>query len=78
MPVEHVVDCSKQRSDSYATDQEVTDEEVAWREPPEELAKPAVEARNLRKREALTRLHLSALTDPDLADLLIVLGLDDQ
>jgi hypothetical protein len=72
---EHVVDCGAV-SDHYAVDIERTEEELRWREPPPELAKPALAAREQRRQAALGRLQLAAITDPLLEDLLIVLGLE--
>jgi hypothetical protein len=79
MALEHVVDLSARGTDHFATDVEVSDEQIAWREPPPEVLRGRVEEarRALRRAAALSRLQAAAVTDPYLEDLLILLGLED-
>jgi hypothetical protein len=77
MHTEHVVDCGGP-SDHYAVDVERTAEELSWREPTPGQDKPSLAARERRRAEALARVNLAAVTDPVLADLLVVLGLEDE
>jgi hypothetical protein len=78
MALQHIVDCSAGPSDHYAVDVEITGDELATFLPPEELLKPVIEARRARRADALARLHIAALTDPVLADLLTVLGAEED
>lgn len=76
--VEHIVSCGE-KSDHFAVDVEHTEEEIApRREVPLQLTKPWQEEQEARRRAALTRLQTAALTDENIADLLTVLGLEDQ
>jgi|HubBroStandDraft_2_1064218.scaffolds.fasta_scaffold25590_3 hypothetical protein len=76
--VEHIVSCGEQ-SDHFAVDVEHTEAEAApRREVPLQLSKPWLEEREARRRAALTRLQTAALTDEHIADLLVVLELEDQ
>lgn len=79
MALQHVVDLSARGTDHFATDVEVPDEQIAWREPPPGViaARTEAAARERRQRTALSRLQAAALTDPHLEDLLTVLGLED-
>jgi hypothetical protein len=74
--VEHRVSCSAGLSTAYAVDVEITADDMP--PVPDQLSKPRIEAARRRRDEALARLQLVALTDEILADLLVVLGLEDE
>jgi len=70
MPVtEHIVDCGG----TTAVDVEVPEEDVAWRD-----KSPSQIAAEQARAAALARLQAAALTDEVLADLLIVLGVENE
>jgi hypothetical protein len=75
--VEHIVDCSAQRTDHSAVDEDLTDARWVEFTVPAELTASHIEERQRKVRAALDRLQAAALTDDQLCDLLTVLGIED-
>jgi hypothetical protein len=75
--VEHIVDCSAQRTDHSAVDEELTAGRLSEFAVPLDLTTSHIEERERKVRAALGRLQAAAMTDEQLYDLLTVLGIED-